>query len=160
MVGNYSLNVKEHFPYWAGHPRAMSGKTINQVVADNLRYWMAQAKMTQAALAEKAGVDQKTISNYLNPEQRTEGSRGKEPSARLSELDKVARALRVELWQLTRSMSARERAMYEAIERAYSELRASAGKDADQEEERQAVAALARNVAATKPRAQRRKKSA
>lgn len=100
----------------------MAEKTINQVVAENLKYWMAQAEMTQTALGEKAGVSQKTISNYLNPDQRTEGSKGKEGSAKLGELDRVAKALGISLWQLTREMSQAERKLYENLERAYAEL--------------------------------------
>ena len=101
---------------------------INEVVARNLDYWMKQAGIKQAALAEKAGVSQKTISNYLKPGQRTEGTTGKEPSAKLAELDKIAKALHVEVWQLTRQMTARERIMYAAIEKAYAELRESIDK--------------------------------
>lgn len=103
----------------------IQSKSINVVVAENLGYWMANAGMKQAALAEKAGVSQKTVSNYLNPEQRTEGSTGKEPSAKLAELDKIAKALAIEVWQLTRQMSESERTMYEAIEKAYRDMRDS-----------------------------------
>lgn len=108
----------------------MAGKPlpINQVVAQNLAYLMKQAKLTQAQLAEKAGVNQKTISNYLNPAQRTEGALGKSPSPKLVELDRIARALEVQVWELTRQMSPSERAMYAAIEKAYEDLRASVTK--------------------------------
>ena len=106
-------------------------KSINVVVAENLAYWMEQAELKQAALAERAGVSQKTISNYLNPEQRSGGSTGKEPSAKLAELDKIAKALAIEVWQLTRQMSESERAMYEAIEKAYRDMRDSIQKPPD-----------------------------
>jgi transcriptional regulator with XRE-family HTH domain len=96
--------------------------SINRVLARNLAYWMEQATLTQSALAEKAGVSQKTISNYLNPQQRQEGATGKEPSAKLTELEKIAKALSVSVWQLVREMTPSERKMYEAIERAYEEL--------------------------------------
>ena len=101
---------------------------INQVVAQNLAYLMKQAKLTQAQLAEKAGVNQKTISNYLNPGQRAEGATGKAPSPKLVELDQIARALDVRVWELIRQMTPSERAMYAAIERAYEDLRASVTK--------------------------------
>lgn len=122
-----SSNVKEHFTNRLRQAGFMPEKPlpINEVVAQNLAYWMEQAGLKQAALAEKAGVSQKTISNYLNPEQRTEGSSGKDPSGKLSELDRIARALSIEVWQLTRQMTRHERAMYAAIEKAYEELRAS-----------------------------------
>lgn len=121
-----SLKSKEHFTSGWAHPRRVPEKHINQVVADNLAYWMSEAKMTQMALAEKSGVSQKTISNYLNPDQRAEGSKGKPPSPKLTELDMIARALSVSVWQLTREMSASERKMYESIEDAYKRLRAEA----------------------------------
>lgn len=104
----------------------MPGKHINRVVADNLAYWMGEAKVTQAALAERAGVSQKTISNYLNPDQRAEGSKGKQPSPKLTELSLIADALHIQVWQLTREMTVKERALYEAIERAYQDLLISA----------------------------------
>lgn len=100
----------------------MREKSINQVVAENLAYRMEKAGMSQSSLAAKAGVSQKTISNYLNPEQRTEGSKGKQGSPKLWELERVAQALGVEVWELTRRMTERERAMYDAIEKAYRGL--------------------------------------
>lgn len=100
----------------------MPEKNIAQVVATNLAYWMEQAELNQTQLAQRAGVSQKTISNYLNPDQRTEGSKGKPPTPKLAELDLIAKALHIKAWQLLREMNARERAMYDAIERAYTEL--------------------------------------
>jgi transcriptional regulator with XRE-family HTH domain len=97
--------------------------SINRVLARNLAYWMSEAKLTQSALAEKAGVSQKTISNYLNPDQRVEGSKGKEPSAKLTELDKIANALAIGVWQLLRDQTDSERRMYRAIEEHYANLR-------------------------------------
>jgi transcriptional regulator with XRE-family HTH domain len=119
--------VKEHFTKRLRQAYCMPEKeSINRVVAKNLAYWMQQAgNIRQTALAEKAGVSQKTISNYLNPDQRAEGGTGREPSAKLAELEKIAKALHVEVWQLLRSMSPSERAMYEAIEKAYADLRTS-----------------------------------
>jgi transcriptional regulator with XRE-family HTH domain len=123
ILGKFSLKHKEHFTKGLGHPDAMKeGGTINRVLARNLAYWMGEARLTQAALAEKAGVSQKTISNYLNPDQRVEGSKGKEPSAKLTELNNIAAALGVDLWQLLREMSESERLMYAAIEDAYIRL--------------------------------------
>lgn len=119
-----SSTVKEHFTSRLRHPAAMARKSlpINEVVAENLSYLMEKVELTQAALAEKAGVSQKTISNYLNPSQRSEGALGKLPSPKLVELDRIATALGVEVWELTRQMTPSERAMYAAIEKAYSEL--------------------------------------
>lgn len=121
LVKDSSL-VKEQFTRWLGHALPMREKSINQVVAENLAYRMEKAGMSQSSLAAKAGVSQKTISNYLNPEQRTEGSKGKQGSPKLWELERVAQALGAEVWELTRRMTERERAMYDAIEKAYRGL--------------------------------------
>jgi transcriptional regulator with XRE-family HTH domain len=120
-----SFRSKEHFPSRPLHARPVAVKDINQVVADNLQHWMEQRKpsaWTQTELAEKAGVAQKTISNYLNPEQRAMGAKGKQGSPKLFELDLIARALGIEVWQLTRAMSEQQRAAYDAIEKAYKQL--------------------------------------
>lgn len=117
-----SSRVKEQFTSSLGHALLMREISINQVVAENLAYLMAKAGMNQSTLAAKAGVSQKTISNYLNPEQRTEGSKGKQGSPKLWELERVAQALGVQVWELTRHMTERERAMYDAIEKAYRSL--------------------------------------
>jgi hypothetical protein len=62
-----SLERKEHITKWLGQSRPMTEKPlpINAVVAQNLAYWMDQVEggMTQARLAELAGVSQKTVSN-------------------------------------------------------------------------------------------------
>lgn len=99
-------------------------KPINEVLADNLRYFMALRKLTsQSALAERSGVAQRTISNYLRPALRLEGSSGKAPSAKVSELEMVAKALDVEVWQLLRQLTPAERIIYAKVEEAFAEVR-------------------------------------
>ena len=67
----------------------MQRRPINDVLADNLRHFMAKSTelQTQAALAARSGVAQRTISNYLNPDRRSAGSSGKAASAKLTEID-------------------------------------------------------------------------
>lgn len=99
------------------------GKSINQVVAENLAHWMEQAGFTsQQALADKSGVAQRTIANYLKPTLRDDTSSGKEPSAKVTELAKLATALHIEVWQLLREMTPQEREFYAQIEEAYKRL--------------------------------------
>lgn len=98
--------------------------SINGVVARNLAYWMREKQLTQQALAERAGVSQKTISNYLNPNQRISGSKGKEPSAKLTELSNIADALGIGVWQLLRAMTASERELYAAVDRYVGTVKA------------------------------------
>jgi transcriptional regulator with XRE-family HTH domain len=101
----------------------MAAKSVNAVLADNLRYWMGQSGISsQEQLAAKSGVSQRTISNYLNPENRQESATGKEPSAKLTELDKIAGALGVGVWDLVRPMTPRERQFYRQVEQAYRDL--------------------------------------
>lgn len=101
----YSSKSKEHVTSPLPHPRAVAGKHINRIVADNLAYWMREEKVTQAALAQRAGISQKTVSNYLNPDQRSEGTMGKPPSPKLTELALIADALHVQVWQMLREGS-------------------------------------------------------
>jgi transcriptional regulator with XRE-family HTH domain len=141
ILGKFSCDVKEHFTKRPGHPHHMTeGNSINRVLARNLAYWMGEAKLTQTALAVKAGLSQKTISNYLNPDQRVEGSKGKEPSAKLTELARIADALEVGTWQLLRDMTESERAFYAQIESSYSQMREAAEAAAKQAAEQEARA--------------------
>lgn len=68
------------------------GKTLNQVLAENLRAKMDGA-WTQSSLSKKSGVGQTTISLYLSPERRGASASGREPSAKLAEVEKLADAL-------------------------------------------------------------------
>lgn len=100
----------------------MSKMPINEVLARNLQYFMDQKALTQAALGEKCGVAQTTISLYLKPDRRKVGASGKAPSAKLSEVEMLANGLGVEVWELLRSMSAEERRAYDKIEQAFKTL--------------------------------------
>lgn len=109
------------------HTRWMSKMPINAVLAANLRYFMTARGITaQTALAASAGVAQRTVSNYLNPANRTESATGKAPSAKLSELESIAKALNVEVWELLRPMSEADRLIYQKVEEAFAGVRALA----------------------------------
>lgn len=98
---------------------------INRVLAANLKHFMEiSAFESQKALGARCGIAQRTIGNYLNPDLRREGSKGKAPSANLAQLQKLADALGIEVWQLLRPMSAADRIIYRKIEEAFAELRA------------------------------------
>lgn len=126
ILVKHSLESKEHFTNPLRHAQPMEEKSINEVVAESVRYWMDERKLKQTPLAEKAHVSQKTISNVLHPDQRSKSKSGKEPSVKLTELARIAQVLDVEVWQLIRPISDSERKMYEAIEVAYKKLLASA----------------------------------
>jgi transcriptional regulator with XRE-family HTH domain len=121
-----SSTIKEHFPSQPLQARQVAVKDINQIVAENLKHWMKEANLSQQALADRAGVSQKTISNYLSPQQRVQGTSGKKGSPKLYELDKIAQGLGVEVWQLMRHMTPEQRVAYERIEKAYFDLQGRA----------------------------------
>jgi transcriptional regulator with XRE-family HTH domain len=98
-------------------------KPINAVIAENLRYYMERAGMTQDALAQKSKVGQTTISLYLNPERRLPSKSGKQPSAKVTELALLAAALDVDLWQIMRPVANdSERDFHAKVEEAYRTL--------------------------------------
>jgi transcriptional regulator with XRE-family HTH domain len=125
-----SSDIKEHFPKAIGHAQPMADKKLlgeelplAVVVAQNLAELMIEKKLKQVALAEKAGVSQKTISNFLSPTQRTGSSSGKAPSGTLTNLEKIARALDVRPWLLTRPSDAMYRQLVDLAEQAYEKAR-------------------------------------
>lgn len=81
-------------------------KTAAEVLAYNLGEWMRYRDLTQTALGTAAKVNQKTISNCLNPNQRDPSNKGKTPSPTLETLANIARALDTPLWMLLRPMEA------------------------------------------------------
>jgi hypothetical protein len=66
---------------------------------------------------------QRTVGNYLRPSLRLEGSKGKSPSANLAQLEKIAEALNVEVWELLKPMTPSERVIHRKVEEAFAELR-------------------------------------
>lgn len=105
----------------------MTAKPINDVLAENLAHFMGARKVKQTELAERSHVAQTTISLYLNPDNRAPLASGKKPSAKLSEVESLANALGIEVWQLLRNLTAQERIAYEQIENAFRTLKPSEG---------------------------------
>lgn len=89
---------------------------INQVLADNLRHFMAEREVKQVELARKAGMGQTTVSLYLNPQNRKAGKSGKQPSAKLADIESLANALGVQLWELLRPLTDAEREFYRSMD--------------------------------------------
>lgn len=130
---------KQHFDAGLADDSEMAphrNKTVNEVLAENIRAEMKRAKISsQPALAKLSGVAQTTISNYLNPNQRLTSKSGKAPSAKLTEVEQIAAALGVPVWKLLRSMTPKEREFYDRIERAYKQLLEDEGDDPSPEPE-------------------------
>ncbi len=106
------------------HSRAVT--EINNILAANLRHFMDKRGLTQAALGKKAKIGQTTISLYLNPLGRQEGTTGRPPSPTLAKVDSLATALEIELWELLRPMTDAQRALYRSIEVTYKDALAKA----------------------------------
>ena len=77
----------------------MPRKSLNQVLAENLRAIMVNNGWTENSLGKKAGVAPNTIGNYCDINHQPT-SRGKERSAKLAEIEKIADALGVPPLQL------------------------------------------------------------
>lgn len=115
-------------------------RPIGAVLATNLKHFMRERGYTQAALASKAGVAQRTIGNYLNPDLRqAESKSGKAPSAKLTEVEKICAVLGLEVWEMLRPISPKEREFYRQIEESFQRLRRTAS--GLHEEDAQAAAA-------------------
>lgn len=130
MVGKISQGVKEHFPIRAGETaEVMPSPPVNAVLAENLTFFMQQRRLSQNALGKLAGLDQRTVGNYCKPELREPvGKTGKPRSAKLTEVEMLAKALNVEPWELLRHYAPGERDFYAQIEESFRKLRSSARK--------------------------------
>lgn len=65
---------------------------------------------------------QTTVSLYLNPARRLPSKSGKVPSANLGDVERLAKALEVEVWELLRPLSGPEREAYDKIANAFKAL--------------------------------------
>lgn len=118
-IARLCYSVKQHIANQLLNTEPMAARPINDVLAANLSHFMTLRKLTQAALASKCGIGQTTISLYLEPSRRKIGALGKPPSAKLSEVEMLASALGVEVWELLRHLTPAERLAYEQIEKAF-----------------------------------------
>lgn len=105
-------------------------ESITQVFARNLLEEMERQGLNQPAMAQKSGVSQKTISNCLNPTQRPAGSKGRDPSPKLSNVEKLAKALGLDAWKLLLPMERGQRQAFDAIEKAVMGLAQTPKHDA------------------------------
>lgn len=121
-IAKLCYSVKQHIATTLLNTDLMTAKPINEVLAENLLHFMKKRELTQSALAAKCGIGQTTISLYLAPTRRKIGARGKPPSAKLSEVEMLAGALGVEIWELLRHLTPAQRAAYEQIEKAYQAM--------------------------------------
>lgn len=81
------------------------GNSAAEVLAQNLSRLMKEDRYrerlgTQDKLGTVAGVDQKTVSNCLKPGQRQPSAKGKTPSPTLANVEKIAAAFGLQVWEL------------------------------------------------------------
>lgn len=107
-IAKFCDSRKQHFASGSADTACMVKKPVNQVVAEALRFFMG-AKWNNVSLARASGVAEGTIRNYLAPEKRDTGKTGKQPSAKLAELELLADALGVTVADLVRDATDEER---------------------------------------------------
>lgn len=99
---------KQHFATPLLQTSSVEKKPINVVLAEALAFFMG-TRWNNSSLGREAGVAPNTVRNYLNPLARDQGASGKPASAKLAELEAIARALGVEVIDLLTDASADER---------------------------------------------------
>jgi transcriptional regulator with XRE-family HTH domain len=100
MVAKLCYANKQHFARHDFQTHNMESRSINAVFAANLSRLMSAKGWSQSVLAEKSGVAQRSISNYLSPSRRDRGASGKEPSAKLTEMSMISSALGIDAWEM------------------------------------------------------------
>ena len=108
IIAKHCDSGKQHFAPPSLDTEEVDQKPINTVVAEALDFFMGTA-WTNVSLGIAADVAESTIRNYLKPENRTTGKTGKEPSAKLTELAKLAAALGVQVSDLVTDATDEER---------------------------------------------------
>lgn len=85
--------------------RFMDASQANLTLAENLRRLMDERGWTQKQMESASGVKQTTISLYMRPDARIQGKDGKAGSAKLTEVEAVAKAFGLTAWELLRPYS-------------------------------------------------------
>ena len=95
----------------------MPESRIVEVFAACLRHHMTERSVTQAELAKRSGIGQTTISLYLRPKARGDTASGKAGSPTLANVEALAVALGVEVWEMLRVVTPAERELLRAVAR-------------------------------------------
>lgn len=106
----YELS-KQHFATAGGKTAPMDDtpkKPANQILSEALEYFM-NPYWSNVSLAQASGVAEGTIRNYRTPEKRGQGKSGKEPSAKVTELEAIANAMGLLIIDLLEDMSVDKR---------------------------------------------------
>lgn len=126
MIAKFCDLNKQHFAHISRKTLRVTEKPITQVVAEAIAYYMQtqDPPLKEAALGDAAGVSPRTVGNFLRPEKRQPGASGKTPSGKLTELEMIAKALRVSVADLVVDVSPEARAERQRITQAIAILTA------------------------------------
>lgn len=138
ILAKLCYNGKQHFARPSDNTSGMTKRNINDVLASNLAHYMDEKGLTQSALSKTSGVAQTTISLYLDPTRRQTSKSGKQPSAKLSEVELLAQALNTEVWELLRPFSPQQRKAYKLLEQAYRQMSGAIEDHEDKSDRRKA----------------------
>lgn len=93
MFAKFCAPVKQPIASHGPQSLAMARKSLNQVLAENLRSLMGDHGLSAAELGRRAKVAPNTIGNYLRLDEPQHTARGKERSAKLTEVEAIAAVL-------------------------------------------------------------------
>jgi transcriptional regulator with XRE-family HTH domain len=108
MIAKFCAPRKQPIAMQSAQSSAMVKKTLNQILAENLKAVLAARSLSAKELGKKARVSPRTIGNYTADEQAFTAS-GKERSAKLAEIERIAAALDVHPLQLLTDRAEQER---------------------------------------------------
>lgn len=114
-LANLCYSGKQHFATGEDDDEGMAHSRIVEVFAACLRHHMTTQGISQAELAKRSGIGQTTISLYLRPQSRGDTVSGKTGSPTLANVEALADALGVEVWELLRMVTPQERELLRAV---------------------------------------------
>lgn len=106
---------KQHIASRIGQVQGMKSKSLNQVLAERLAQEMAARGLSAKRLGELAEVAPNTVSNYLKRADPTYSKSGKEQSAKLAEVERIAAALGLHALSLLTDPEEQQRRAQQAV---------------------------------------------
>lgn len=106
----------------------MDKRALYEIVAMNLDYFMSRpGSLCQNAnqLSQRTGIAPNTVHNILHPHRRASKQDGSTGTSTIDTLEKLAKALGCEAWELLHpniQLSKQEREMYEKIEENFRKI--------------------------------------
>lgn len=107
----------------------MAQESVVYVLAAQLKHYMSEARISGNQLAKDAGISQTSLGFILDPDRRQPTKSGKQKGPTLVQIEKIAGALKVPVWELLfpmpedgKAASPRERELHHRIIHAYREL--------------------------------------